>query len=509
MKNTINLIKKYFGLYSCMLRFQITMSILVMVTLIATNTSAQILCDLGNREVLAERPDNNEFSGLAHHKERDIFFMPLDDENEDNANIVGYNGNDIFSIPFQNNTALNDNDLEGLTYLEQDYFVLLEEDKNEIYFLQYFPSNQEFKILSSNVTGIPLGTNSDKDGLEGISYDPHTKRLYLVREHFNTELFSIPVTLPGSNSNGSINTNQISSIILPSNIFSDNNSNTDNDAVGLFHLGKVVGAESEISNNLLILSEGLKKVVEFDLVLDAENRIVNLNYLGESSLNLENQPEGIAVYNNELYIASEGDNPIQATLSKYSLGIDVSTCIEFDTNCDCIRYYCQDKIFTEPIADEFYHEAPNRIEGKTNNVIPRDANVVYNSGGKVFLKPGFRASKGSYFRAYIDGCIENIEIENRNGHEPNGVEDNLEVKIYPNPLSQFGNITYELPVDSKVSIMLFDAMGKRVNTLAENQLQQAGQYQLDFNATNLPNGIYYLKLQSNENHIINKLMVTK
>jgi len=510
MKNTIILIKKYFGLYSCMQRFQITVSILVMVALIATNTNAQILCDLGSREVQLNKPASYEFSGLAsYNSERNIFFTPVDDPiavGGNTINIVGHINGEVFYPVIINqellkvNSSDNKNDLEGLTYLGNEYFVLVEERTNYIYFLEYNDTRVEFEIISRHDTGISQSFNDDGDGLEGITYDPHTQHLYLVREEFDIELFAIPILPPGPNSNGSIDISRISNRILPSSL---------SDAAGLFHLGKVTDSNSELSNNLLILSENSKLVIEFDLTLDEANGLIIIEEVSRSFLNLENQPEGIAVYNNELYIASEGDNSIQATLSKYSLGIDVSTCIEFDTNCNCIRYYCQDKIFTEPIAGEFYHEAPNRIEGKTNNVIPRDANVVYNSGDKVFLKLGFRASKGSYFRAYIDGCSENIEIENRNGDEHNDVEDNLEVKIYPNPLSQFGNITYELPVDSKVSIMLFDAMGKRVNTLAENQKQQAGQHQLDFNVTNLPTGIYYLKLQSNENDIIKKLMVTK
>jgi len=280
--------------------------IFLITTLFAANTNAQILCDLGKRDVLLLSPTNVEYSGMAYHSDEDIFFMPLDKPISGNIQITAYKDGRTFPIPFQNIDRLNGNDFEGLTYLEEDYFLLLEEDENEIYFLQYFPDEQEFKILSNHLTGIPLGDNpgNNKDGLEGITYDRHTKHLYLVSEHFDAELFSIPITLPGPNNNGSINISRISSKKLPPDIFSDDNDNTENDAAGLFHLGKVVEPNSELVDNILILSEGLKKVVEFNLELGEENKLIDLNPIKESSLKDETKPEGITVFNNQLYIAS-------------------------------------------------------------------------------------------------------------------------------------------------------------------------------------------------------------
>jgi len=251
---------------------------------------------------------------------------------------VGYDEDGtIFYPTFSNISQLADNDLEGLTYLEEDYFILVEEDRNDIYFLEYNKQNEEFEILSRYYTGINLGSTSD--GLEGISYDPHTKLLFLVREHQQTELFSIPIVLPNANSDGAINILGKQSVVLPSTVFTDNNANTDNDASGLFHFGKIVDSSSQLSNNLLILSEGLKKVVEFDVTFDAGNNLA-ISYIDEYPLPLENQPEGITVYDGKIYVAGEVDqddpqnNP--ATLSGYALSNTILSCKIFDTNCNCL-----------------------------------------------------------------------------------------------------------------------------------------------------------------------------
>lgn len=311
---------------------------LIIVLLFSTQNYAQVLCGLGNKNVIHETTSNREYSGLAYHTERSIFFMPVDAPitiNNKLRHIVGYdqNGN-IFYPTFSNLAELVDDDLEGLTYLEQDYFILVEEDLNYVYFLEYNVANKEFTILSRHDVDIDLGSTGD--GLEGITYDPHTSRLFLVREHEETELFSIPIIIPNATFTGTINIAQKKSIILSSTIFSDNNPNTDNDASGLFHLGKVVEASSQLSNNLLILSEGLKKVVEFDVLLDGNNNLSSINYVGEKSISSENQPEGIVVVNGEIYIASEVGNSNPATLSTYSLQNNILTCKILDTNCNCL-----------------------------------------------------------------------------------------------------------------------------------------------------------------------------
>jgi len=302
--------------------------------------NAQILCDVGSRNVLHQTSANREYSGLAHHSEANIFFMPMDAPVSINGSlkyITAYQNGNIFYSTFNNLSKLEDNDLEGLTYLVDDYFLLVEEDLNYVYFLEYDNSSENFNILSKHDVDINLGSSGD--GLEGVSYDPHSKLLFLVREHYQIELFSIPITLPTNTFDGSITISQKQSVILPSSIFSDNNSNTDNDASGLFHLGKIVESSSELSNNLLILSEGLKKVVEFDVTFNASNNL-SISYIDEHPLSLENQPEGITVYNGKIYVASEvdSDNPQNnpATLSIYALSNNILSCKILDANCNCL-----------------------------------------------------------------------------------------------------------------------------------------------------------------------------
>jgi hypothetical protein len=66
---------------------------------------------------------------------------------------------------------------------------------------------------------------------------------------------------------------------------------------------------------------------------------------------------------------------------------------------------------------------------------------------------------------------------------------------YPNPFTSKTRINYSLSSDSKVSIKIFDPMGKEIATVI-NANKKAGVYFLDFDASKLSAGIYYYRLSA-------------
>ncbi len=64
---------------------------------------------------------------------------------------------------------------------------------------------------------------------------------------------------------------------------------------------------------------------------------------------------------------------------------------------------------------------------------------------------------------------------------------------YPNPFNPETTISYQLPEDSKVTIKIFDILGKEVHTLiSENQA--AGIHKQIWNASNFASGLYVYQL---------------
>lgn len=74
------------------------------------------------------------------------------------------------------------------------------------------------------------------------------------------------------------------------------------------------------------------------------------------------------------------------------------------------------------------------------------------------------------------------------------VEENIDtpvkVTVFPNPASDYLNISFAEPLDAEVNLVLFDSEGK----LFKNQVIEAATSEIQLNFQDLPSGIYFLKL---------------
>ncbi len=79
---------------------------------------------------------------------------------------------------------------------------------------------------------------------------------------------------------------------------------------------------------------------------------------------------------------------------------------------------------------------------------------------------------------------------------------------YPNPFNPSTVISYQLPASSKVSLKVFDVLGRQVAELVNGQVQ-AGYHQVTFDAGNLASGMYIYRLQTRNTVITKKLTLIK
>lgn len=66
---------------------------------------------------------------------------------------------------------------------------------------------------------------------------------------------------------------------------------------------------------------------------------------------------------------------------------------------------------------------------------------------------------------------------------------------YPNPFNPSTNIKFSLPVDSRVTINLYNTIGEKVNVLVDRKLS-IGHHELNFDASGLSNGVYYYTINA-------------
>ncbi len=66
---------------------------------------------------------------------------------------------------------------------------------------------------------------------------------------------------------------------------------------------------------------------------------------------------------------------------------------------------------------------------------------------------------------------------------------------YPNPFNPSTVISYSLSVPSSVTLKVFNLLGQEIVTLLDNEEYNAGEHEVEFDASNLASGVYYYKLE--------------
>lgn len=95
------------------------------------------------------------------------------------------------------------------------------------------------------------------------------------------------------------------------------------------------------------------------------------------------------------------------------------------------------------------------------------------------------------------------------------VENNIQKPIdyslsqnYPNPFNPNTTISYQIPKAGKVSLKVYDILGKEVAVLVE-EYKEIGKYIVNFNGSNLASGIYMYKLEAGNFVSTKKLVLMK
>ncbi|NLT49337.1 MAG: T9SS type A sorting domain-containing protein [Ignavibacteria bacterium] len=79
---------------------------------------------------------------------------------------------------------------------------------------------------------------------------------------------------------------------------------------------------------------------------------------------------------------------------------------------------------------------------------------------------------------------------------------------YPNPFNPTTTISYQLPMNSMVTLKVYNVLGKIVAELV-NENQGAGNYEVTFDASQLSSGIYFYQIQAGEYIAAQKMILMK
>ncbi|MEK9137390.1 MAG: FlgD immunoglobulin-like domain containing protein, partial [Bacteroidota bacterium] len=100
-----------------------------------------------------------------------------------------------------------------------------------------------------------------------------------------------------------------------------------------------------------------------------------------------------------------------------------------------------------------------------------------------------------------------------------GDESSLPQKVqlsqnFPNPFNPNTVITYALPSETYVSLVIYDMLGREVVRLVDNTRQRAGYYEMQWNGRDtrgvqMPSGTYFIRLEAQRYTETRKLLLLK
>jgi len=154
-----------------------------------------------------------------------------------------------------------------------------------------------------------------------------------------------------------------------------------------------------------------------------------------------------------------------------------------------------------PSSNSFAYDAKTTIEAdgakyeivKSQQINGAQWNFIKNinlsSPGKIKISVSDSAS--GYVVADAFKIVYNGEPLNVARTE--GVKDFALMQNYPNPFNPSTTISWKMKSAGKVSLKVYDALGRLVSTLVNDE-RKPGSYKQEFNAKNLSSGVYYYRL---------------
>ncbi|MDX1438996.1 MAG: choice-of-anchor B family protein, partial [Rubricoccaceae bacterium] len=118
--------------------------------------------------------------------------------------------------------------------------------------------------------------------------------------------------------------------------------------------------------------------------------------------------------------------------------------------------------------------------------------------------PGFRGNWGAtvpspngyVYGGDFDGTLSVLQFQTPVANEPGATSnENMLVSVYPNPSTGEVRVRYELGEAMHSRLAVYDLLGREIASLADGE-QQAGTHILPFETTDLPSGVYVIRLDA-------------
>jgi uncharacterized protein YjiK/predicted extracellular nuclease len=186
-------------------------------------------------------------------------------------------------------------DIEGLAYVGNGQFVMVEERTRSVIRFDYTAGGT---LVRTDAEVVQLGTTTGNTGLEGVTYDPQTGGYVFVKESGPQGIFQTDVNFAaGTATNGSATTENSANLFDPAKLALG-------DLADVFALSNLTTVGASERGNLLVLSQESGKILEVDR---QGNILSTLTIVGDPGNDaIQQQHEGVAMdREGNLYVVSE------------------------------------------------------------------------------------------------------------------------------------------------------------------------------------------------------------
>jgi hypothetical protein len=200
------------------------------------------------------------------------------------------------------------------------------------------------------------------------------------------------------------------------------------------------------------------------------------------------------------------------------------------SNTSAIKYYPSVSVSNSMIHTVWQENTPEGYEifyrRSTNNGVSWEAKKRLTNEPDTSERPSVSASDSSVHVVWTDYRDSNPQIYYKRNLNGNVGVENLSKRIpnkyslyqnYPNPFNPVTKIKFDIAGhppyppskgEKMVTLKVYDILGKEIQTLVNEQLQP-GSYEVTFDRSNLPSGVYFYQLKTGDFVATKKLILLK
>jgi len=158
----------------------------------------------------------------------------------------------------------------------------------------------------------------------------------------------------------------------------------------------------------------------------------------------------------------------------------------------------------------FDNETNTSSDLNINGSVSFDTSVDSNTPSSLLNKPITPFSYVGEDNSSVSRFIINVDGLALSTDEELGIPITVELRQnYPNPFNPNTTIAFGVPSSGKVTLEVFDVLGRKVATLLNQENKIAGRHTVNFDARNLSSGMYIYRLKAGNSVITKKLTLIK